>query len=567
MSIGPKRLRSPSLRVPGPLLLALISILVLSFAFDLSAAQIIQTDSSITGHVLDSAGMALVGAVVAVHTAGETFRERMVFTDRSGVFTISGLAAGEYLIRVTKGSFLPTVARNVDVGPGASLVLTLNLQTALDIMRQGIRRGSLEDMKWVLRSSPSARPVLHLTEGAPDSANDGYNGYNAEGLPDVGPTLVDTEGYLQLYSSTVETSSGVADAVGSEFAFSVPLPASGQVTFAGQYSESQDQPRGFAAAYDISTRGGRRTSFALNVREGALLNSRYGREGREVQLGYEEQVPWSDRLVFSYGAQIGRSDGARSHNYIRPAAGITWVPGAGTTISAAFSRRAPIDATDPIRGREYFDRTVYIPSELERYSHTEFGVTQRLAGNVRVSAAAFRDVFGTQAFLVDSEDGHRGVVFFGGTNSPTLGVRFHVDRAFRNFEAGLGFTVANAVGFNPDVVSPDDLYKDAGRRSVHTVTARVKTDIERTRTAITAVYRWASGFSLAPVDPYQRFAEYNDPTLSITIAQDLPRLKIFPATFQAIVDARNLFEPSFGSRRTVYAGHPRLLKGGIHIRF
>jgi hypothetical protein len=99
------------------------------------------------------------------------------------------------------------------------------------------------------------------------------------------------------------------------------------------------------------------------------------------------------------------------------------------------------------------------------------------------------------------------------------------------------------------------------------VTARFESEFELTQTTVTAVYRWISGFSLAPLDPYQRFAEYNDPTLSITVSQELPAPKRIPARFRAIVDARNLFEPSFGSRRTVFAGHPRLLKGGIHIQF
>jgi hypothetical protein len=88
-----------------------------------------------------------------------------------------------------------------------------------------------------------------------------------------------------------------------------------------------------------------------------------------------------------------------------------------------------------------------------------------------------------------------------------------------------------------------------------------------TQTEITAVYRWAPGYSLAPVDPYQLFAEYNDPTLSLTVAQDLPSGGVLPGRVQAVLDARNVFEPAFGSHRTVHAGHPRILKGGLHFKF
>jgi hypothetical protein len=229
--------------------------------------------------------------------------------------------------------------------------------------------------------------------------------------------------------------------------------------------------------------------------------------------------------------------------------------------------RAPVDSDDPVRGQEYFRRAVYIPSELEEYQHTEVGATHTFADSTRISVAGFRDVMGTQAFLVDAENGRRGVMFVDGSGAPTAGVRFFVDKAFEDFDAGIGYTYASAVAFDTDVVSPHDLYRDSERRNIHVLTARFHSEFELTQTSVTAVYRWVSGFSLAPVDPYQRFAEYSDPTLSITVSQELPAPKLIPARFRAIVDARNLLEPSFGSRRTVFAGHPRLLKGGIHIQF
>lgn len=527
-----------------------------------AAAQVFGLQSSLTGRVHDAAGEPLAGALVAVESSAAGVRERLVFTDRGGLFAVTGLAAGNYLVRVTKARFLPAVAHGVELEAGTSLSITLSLQTALEVLRQRVRRGTLEDMKWVLRSSPSARPVLHLVD--PGTASPPAEETGNE-------PAATAAGYLQLYSTAVHSSGGVADAVGSEFAFSMPVAGSAQVTFAGQYSEAEDRPGGFTAAYEVSSDDRKRTSVELNMRQGALLDSAYGRQVREVQLNYDEQLQWTDHLVFTYGASVGRTAGpsaeSAARSYMRPEVGVTWVPDERSTISASYSRQAPVDASDAIRGREYFDRTVYIPPELDTYSHFELAATRWVGGNTQVSVAGFRDALGTQAFLVDADDGRRGIVFFDGTDSPTAGVRLYVDRAFRRFEAGVGYTYASAAGFDPDVVSPDELRSDASRRGVHMVTARVQTEIDRTQTAVTAVYRWISGFSLAPVDPYQRFAEYNDPTLSITVAQGLPSIKILPARWQAIVDARNLLEPSFGSRRTVYAGSPRLLKGGIHIQF
>ena len=105
------------------------------------------------------------------------------------------------------------------------------------------------------------------------------------------------------------------------------------------------------------------------------------------------------------------------------------------------------------------------------------------------------------------------------------------------------------------------------QRRFQSVAARFKADVDATQTEITAVYRWTSAFSVSRLDPYQRMMEYNDPTLSVSIAQNLPTWRMFPGKVQAILDARNLLDQSFGGPRTQVGQYPRLLKGGINIKF
>ena len=536
------------------LLTALISCVVFS-----SSAGAQGELGGIEGRVQDSSGLPLVGALVRVQSAETSLRERFVFTDHVGAFSVPDLVAGKYLVRVTKSNFLPTVSSDVNVLTGVAVALTLNLQTPIDIISQGIRRNNLEDMMWVLRSSPSNRPILRLVEkdvsGRERSARSVFSGMEASG-------------YLQLYSTSMEVPAGGTDSVGSRFSLSVPLAVDSQVTFAGQYVESDNQPRGFGATYEFSPAEHHSSSLAVRLRQGALLNGELqGPEGREVRIEYGERLQWSDDLVLDYGTSAGRAEGIDSLNYLRPRFGLTWTPQSRTAIQGSFSRQTPRDSVDEIRGREFFERAVYIPPELEHYRHAEVGASQVLSEAIRVSAVLFQDELGTQAFLVDADNGLRAIMFFDAADAKVSGTRLSLDGVFPGFEAGVGYTFASGLGFDPNVVSPDDLQGNARTRNFHVVTARVKADIEATHTAVTAVYRWASGFSLAPIDPYQRFAEYNDPTLSVTIAQDLPSLSILPAKVQAIVDARNLFEPSFGSRRTVHAAYPRLFKGGIHFTF
>jgi hypothetical protein len=113
----------------------------------------------------------------------------------------------------------------------------------------------------------------------------------------------------------------------------------------------------------------------------------------------------------------------------------------------------------------------------------------------------------------------------------------------------------------------DQLRDQVSTRQFHVVTARVKTDFELTNTELTAVYRWISKYAAGPIDPYQGTAEYNDPTLSISIAQNLPTFGTFPGKVQAIFDARNLLEQPFGSSRNQLTHSPRFVKGGINVRF
>jgi hypothetical protein len=234
----------------------------------------------------------------------------------------------------------------------------------------------------------------------------------------------------------------------------------------------------------------------------------------------------------------------------------------------AASTQAPAIADDPVRGKEYFDRTAYVPPALERYSHTEASLTHILADNLEFSAAVFRDRTDTQALFVTTPDGRRGLLILDTSQSPSEGFRLHLNRQFRGgFEAGLAYTTATGVGIKQPGASLEEIQHQLLRRRFQVLAARFKADVDTTQTEITAIYRWMSNFSASHIDPYQRLIEYNDPTLSVSIAQNIPTWRLFPGKVQAILDARNLFEQSLGPQRSQIAQYPRLVKGGINIKF
>jgi hypothetical protein len=514
------------------------------------------TFAAISGHVRDSSGAAVTGALVVVVAANPVMPERLAWSDKRGAFLVPNLFAGEYSVKVTMPRFLPALKNGIQVNAGGNAFLVVNLQNALDVVARaaGRTRVQPDDIVWTLRSARASQPPLRLVD--------------SKGPEVASRTQPDYTGYVQLYSKTVETSSGVEEGVGSQFSVTMPLDDRSRVTFAGQYSEIPTQPRGFGANYEFRPADRHKSNIGVNVRQGALVGDPLNNGLREIQIQYGENFQWSDHLVVNYGAEVGRADAVTDRSYLRPRLAVSWVPDARTTFTVDATSQAPSSPDDPIRGKDYFDRTAYIPPAMERYAHTEIVLSRVFSDNLEASAAMFRDRTDTQALFVNSGDGRQGILILDSSHAPSEGFRFHLNREFKGFQAGLGYTTTTGLAFTgKQSVSLRDVHADLAKERFHMLTARVRAEIDSTQTEVTAVYRWISDFSATRLDPYQRTVEYNDPSLSLSLAQNLPTWRMFPGKVQAIVDARNLFEQSYSSRNMQVAQYPRLVKGGINIKF
>ena len=87
--------------------------------------------TSISGVVRDATGPAIAGAVVCAVSAGASAPERCADTGEQGVFLLSGLAAGGYVLHASALGFEPTVAEAgralvlIDGQPNRDVVITL----------------------------------------------------------------------------------------------------------------------------------------------------------------------------------------------------------------------------------------------------------------------------------------------------------------------------------------------------------------------------------------------------------------------------------------------------------
>jgi hypothetical protein len=509
---------------------------------------------AIQGKVRDGSGAPVAGALVIVVATKSFPGERMAFTDNLGSFSIPNLVVGQYSVKVSLAPYLPSQTTAIQLSSGTTAILSLNLQTAMDVIRRVNSRETknAQDMVWILRSSRATQPVLRLL-GAPTE-------------DDIAST--DYSGYLQIYSNSLESNKGLTDGLGSRFSLTMPLQSRARVTLDGQYNESADQPRGLGATYDFAPSDYRQSRVSVNVRQGTLLNGSFPEEDlKEIQIKYDEKLEPLHHFVFNYGAETGRTDGRESDQYVRPMLGVSFVPNSITTIGVVASAEGPAQADDPIRGKDYFDQQAYLPPVHQEYRHTEIQVSRLLDSSTKFSGAVFKSRTASQTLFVSLPDGTRTFLILDGSNLRSQGARFFVDREFKGFDAGLGYTIASAYGLSKPAYRMDELMDQMTQRQFHVVTARIKRDVDITNTELTAVYHWVSPLAAVAIDPYQTNAEYLDPTLSITVAQTLPTWGTFPGKVQAILDARNLFEPSSTNHGVHISNSPRFVKGGINIRF
>lgn len=525
--------------------------LLLAPVLAFSAGQL----GAIRGNVVDSAGRPVAGALVTM-AAGPATLDRMVFTDTRGAFFFDNLSAGEYTVQAAMTRFATSPKEKILLAPGASAAVKFNLQTVAEILSRAASRDARQsqDIVWTLRSSRGTQSVLRYSDSASTSL--------------FGRLLPDYSGYLQLYSKSDPGARTVSNTMGSRFSVTLGLPTDARVTFTGQYNESPLEPKGASALYEFSPADDHETRIGISARQGILLDDAFSAEElKELQVHYEDKFHLAESIVIEQGAQVGHAQGRRTNNYVRPKLAVSWVPNSSTVFTAAVSTQAPGKADDPVRGREYFEQ-VNLPPAYEHYLHTELGASQFLDDVTKVSLAAFEDRSNFRALFISAPDGRRGLLLFDGKASPSRGVRLNVNREFHGLEAGLGYTWARSTGIGTTALDVDEMRRSMSPRSFHVVTARIKTDFDLTDTELTAVYRWVSKYAAGPIDPYQQMMEYNDPSLSFSVAQNLPTFGAIPAKVQAIFDARNLFEQSVGgSSKTQLIHSPRFVKGGINIRF
>ena len=111
---------------------------------------------AIAGYVKDSSGAPQMGAVVEVFVSAARMGTT-VFTDSRGYYLANNLPAGNYYVKVTAPSFLPSLRENILLHSGAHVIINLTVNTLADALQLMPTRRSdadeADEWHWTLRSA------------------------------------------------------------------------------------------------------------------------------------------------------------------------------------------------------------------------------------------------------------------------------------------------------------------------------------------------------------------------------------------------------------------------------
>jgi len=538
----------------------------------------------LSGVVVDAAGVPQMGASVWV--AAEGMRQAaslQLLTNDRGMFTAGELQPGLYSVRVTLAGFLPVLERHVRVDSSLTTVLKIELDslfTSFDrLRRKPAQELEADEWMWVLRTSAATRPVLRYVDGAivleTEYAPERESKQKPHGRVEV------TSGARRPGSI-----SNLPDAPASAFAYDQRIGPRGHLLLAGQVSYERSTSAGFATTWIPSGEPGRGPETTLVLRQSKLGPS--GPTFRGVRLEHHDEVALGQRFSIRYGAEYTLVGLGRSTSSLRPQGEIayqispTWR--AGFTVASR-----PWSGVEP-RANPLESALVQLdafPAVLVRDGrpvlaggwHEEFLLEHLIGPNTSLVTSVFRDrsrhtaVFGRGAVENPDffQDSYSDAFSYDGGDVNNWGARV----TFRQKLSGetqvtLVYAYAGALmagEYDPSLELRDQLEA----RTTHSVGARVSTRLPRTRTSLSASYKWVRGPVVSRQDPFGEIAYELDPNLNLSVRQPLPAFCL-PGKLEALADFRNVLAEGYvpvGTRdgRVVLVPSFRSFRGGFSIQF
>ena len=574
--------------------LRLLGALVLSagcacIGADTANAQAKPAAGKVTGVVRDASGTPQMGASVElIPEIASALSPQSFLTNTQGIFRSDKLLPGLYTVRVTLAGFLPTLQQHVRINANLTTMVRIEMESmfaSLDQLRRNPAPHSsdADDWKWVLRSASGMRPVLQWDEHGNVITEDARTEVNNR-APHM--RLEFTDGARRPGSV-----SNIASAPGTSFAYDQKLGGASRLIVAGQMSYEDSAAGGVATIWLPTGTPGAGPHTALVLRESKLGDT--GLTFRGVRFDQGGAVAAGDRVLIRYGAEfvlVGLGSAASSlrprlsaeariNDVWKAAVIFASQPGGPNTMDASngdlnsllSEAMGQLDAFPALMWRD--GRPV-----LQGGYHEEIAADRKLGEKGKLQIAAFHDdsrhmaIFGQGRDLPVSEyfqdSFSNGFAYDGGSLS-SWGARVALrEKLSDDVELTAVYSYGGVLAPGEEITAPlRDSLRNVSRNSVG---ANVKWTSRRTRTNVTAGYKWVDGPALTRLDNYGESLYQMDPFLHISVRQQLPRFGL--GRWEAIADCDNLLAQGYVSMnaregQAVLVPAFRTVRGGLSVQF
>ena len=554
---------------------------------------------SIMGEVKSVTGVVEMGAKVLLYDRHDQL-VRQVLTNEQGRFGFAALAPDVYSIRVTLASFVPALRRNISVAAGTDSLLQINLSgifSTVDILSSA-SHGTLmgDDWKWVLRASPSTRPILRfLPASSQDSSSRPFSDMFSQ-----------TEGMVKVSAGDSDAFSGGGQQdLGTAFALATSIYGKSRLQFSGNlgYATNGALPAaGFRTTYSRTSDSGSNPEITLSMQQMYLP----GRGDavpvlRTASLGMYDHVDLTDRVNLEYGFNYESVTFLSHLNYMSPFARATYDLGEHNSLRMAFSSGTQpgqllahnVESGDTLT--QDLAALALAPrvslsdarARVERRERLEASY-QRAAGSRTYSVGVYHEAVSNAAFLMSGPSD-----FLPASELLTqLGSSSQVFDAGSYQRTGYSASVAQALGEHSELslsagrtgalLAGTSSMADAAslRGEIRTVqrswmTARVSHTVAATGTRVISSYGYTDFKTLMPSHLSMTDQANQEIGWNVYIRQPLPALPgMFGAfgRFEASAELRNLLAQGYlpvivNDQRAVLTNAPRAVRGGLSFIF
>lgn len=506
------------------------------------------------------------------------------YTDAKGFFSLSGLTAGTYDVRVSAPAFLPTLREDIALTAGASKFLNITLNTLFEAVRMlpaGKDVNNEDDSwKWTLRSTAN-RPILRF-DG--DNAIVVESGQNDRSL----------RGTVALMAGGINEGYGSESDMGTAFKVEQSIFTTGTIALDGNLGYATGTPDGvLRASYKRDSENGSTPVIAFTVRRvsGPDILVHHS-DLQALSLSFANSFSMGDLLEFQYGGEAETIQFLGRANAVRPYGAVDLHLTPDTILELRYTTTEPNSLAgkgfDSAPG-DFSDSgprmTLLNGSpELENAHHYEASLSQRFGDSNKLQVAYFNDRVKDPALLgvgmigVDTgdilPDMYSGTFSFNGGELRTEGARLVAQHKFNDELYGtLDYAYGGVMGIEQSNVAWCEVRKNLHQEWRHTAALKLNGTFGHTKARWMASYRWTSGEALTPVDLFNATAGQADPGFSFFLRQPIPHVHFMPGHMEALVDLRNLlaqgYVPVYGpDGKTVYlVQSARSVRGGLAFTF